>query len=125
MKSAIRLLAAVGGVALLVLLATLAAPKTARGVVAALVQIVGNVSVVNPLDSGGSPTPLLTHDTNSRGQEPFDILAECLFYGGAGNNQCFQTNFLLVPTGKIAKVESASITCNFNGTAPTLAYIGT
>ncbi|GAI53637.1 unnamed protein product, partial [marine sediment metagenome] len=44
-----------GSVTLIVISANLFAPKATQAVVAALVQVVNNVSVVNPVDSSSNP----------------------------------------------------------------------
>jgi hypothetical protein len=111
-----KALSALGGILLAALLIAALAPKATRGIAAALVQVVGNVSVTNPLDGNGNTVPVLTKDADSPVRSPFDVEASCTFAIVDTSETCFVSNFLTVPGGQVAKIEYASLSCFTSGT---------
>jgi hypothetical protein len=101
MNSAKRLLMVVGVVALATAFGAVVAPKTAHALVATLVEVVGNVAVVNPTDASGNKLALLARDADNPAAQPF---------------QFFQTGSQLfftvgVPTGKRLVIQLISVEC--------------
>ena len=54
-----------------------AAPRAAHSAVAALVSVVGNVAVTNPLNSSGGPQPLIVQNVAGVAGTPVTIIAAC------------------------------------------------
>ena len=93
-----------GGIFLAALLIAALAPKATRGIAAALVQVVNNVPVVNPLDANGNAIPL---------QADADRGARNSFFALCVTNTSLEGDFgscnlMTVPAGKIAVVETVS-----------------
>lgn len=57
----------------------LAAPRAVHSAVAALVSVVGNVAVTNPLNSSGSPQPLVVQDVASGAGKIVSVSTSCSF----------------------------------------------
>ncbi len=57
----------------------LLAPKAVHSTVAALVSVVGNVAVTNPLNSSGTPQPFLTQDAEAKAYQAFRQTITCSF----------------------------------------------
>ncbi len=86
----------------------LVAPKTVRSAVTALVSVVGNVSVTNPLDSSGSPQPLLVRTADTLPQQPYMSIQSCNFNLG----HCVTSNTTPDP-GKVLVLNDVSGSCQF------------
>lgn len=88
-----------GSVTLIAISADLIAPKVTHAVVTALVQVVNNVAVINPVDSSSNPIPLVTKRKDEPGRNPY-ISTVHLWQG----NNCSGVNctafFAQVPANK-------------------------
>lgn len=102
-----RLLMGVGAVALAAIVLSVAAPKVAHGMVAALVQVVNNVAVVNPTSSG-TVQPVITTDTDSLSSRvPYQDTCTALTTVGTS----IQCNLAAVPVGKRLVIEEVTAFC--------------
>lgn len=115
MKTIRRAVSAFGGIFFAALLIAALAPKATRGIAAALVQVVGNVSVANPTDANGNPVAVVTKDVDSPIHSPFDIEASCAFAFLGPFNKCVASEILTVPAGQVARIEYVSIFCEATG----------
>jgi hypothetical protein len=109
MKFAKRLLMVAGAVALAGLFGVMLAPKAVHAVVSTLVTVANNVSVVNPVNGSGQPTPLIT--VNGAALSSFGTPFTCTF--PAGSNHCTYT-VGPVPANDIAVIQSFSGLCNLD-----------
>jgi hypothetical protein len=96
-----------GSVTLIVISANLFAPKATHAVVAALVQVVNNVSVVNPLDSSSNPIPLLTKRKDEPGRNPYSSTVH-LWQGNSCSGVNCTAFFASVPANKRLVVTSVT-----------------
>ena len=90
-------------------------------------SISGNVPVVNPLDGGGNPIPLVNRDADNSARNAFDVHALCVFTA-VFTNACQINPIFSVPANHVAVVQEVSGICTTNsGTAPedvSLGYTG-
>ena len=96
MKLLRQALAVLGALVVLMAIVALVAPKRARAVVAALVQVTNTET-----------NPVPTISTNAHNS--FVAEGTCYF---DGSNDCFMDPLYTVPAGDIAVLEYASGTCN-------------
>lgn len=82
MKWAKRIGKALAATIVLAAALQLAAPRAVHSAVAALVSVVGNVAVTNPLNSSGGPQPLVVQDVASGAGAPVGFELSCEFDGG-------------------------------------------
>lgn len=100
--SSAKRVSALGGILLAALLIATLTPKAVRPrAVAARVEVVGNVSVVNPTDANGNPVPVLTKDADSPIRSPFDI-EESRAFALDPFNQWDLPQILTVPAEQVA-----------------------
>jgi len=102
MNFAKRLLMVSGAVALAGIFGALLTPKTAHAVIATLVQVVGNVAVVNPVDANGNKVSLLGRDADNPALQPFQFSS---FNAGG---IFFEVP---VPAGTRLVIENISVAC--------------
>ena len=81
MKWAKRIGKALAATIVLAAALQLAAPRAVHSAVAALVSVVGNVAVTNPLNSSGGPQPLVVQDVAGAGAARRDNRLSCEFEG--------------------------------------------
>jgi hypothetical protein len=82
----------------------LAAPRAVHSAVVALVSVVGNVPVANPITSSGGPQPLVVQDGGI--SQPFSQQAICFFA-----DQTCSVSLGGIPAGKTLVVRDVSGDC--------------
>jgi hypothetical protein len=104
-----RIAVGLAGVVVVALAMELAAPKAVHAIVSTLVTVTNNVPVVNPQNSSGQPTPLITE--SAAALNSFGAPFSCTF--PVGSNHCTYT-VGPVPANDIAVIQSFSGLCNLD-----------